>query len=58
MLECSQFVTEMLLINQKYSLLAIDNWRVIAVMIMIEDVSNDLESGGEKHFRERWLQYL
>ena len=52
------FVTEVLLINQKYSLLAIDNRRVIAVMIMIEDVSNNLESGGEEHSRERWLQYL
>ena len=38
--------------------LAIDNMWVIVVMIMIEDVSNDLESGGEKDSRGRWLQYL
>ena len=35
-----------------------ENRWMISVMIIIEDVSNDLESGGEKHFRERWLQYL
>ena len=39
-------------------MLAIDDMWAIVVMIMIEDVSNDLESGGEKDSRGRWLQYL